>query len=135
MGTVCGLTSRAPLPFKTSYCSRRVVTPPIPDATTTPRRSLSISGEPASFQASRDAIKPNCSERSRRLISTRSICSLGSTATRAAKVTGIVCAHSSVRVRTPLVPVKMPAQVVATSPPKGVVAPSPVTTTRRRVIV
>ena len=118
-----------------SYCSSRVVTPPIPDATTTPKRSLSTSGEPASFQASRDAIKPNCSERSRRLISTRSICSLGSTATRAAKVTGIVCAQSSVREHTPLLPANMPAHVVATSPPKGVVAPSPVTTTRRRVIV
>ena len=99
---------------------------------TTPRRSLSTSGEPASFQASRDATSANCSDLSRRRSSTRSICSAGSTATRAAKCTGRLCAHSSVRLRTPLVPARRADQEVVTSPPIGVVAPSPVTTTRRR---
>ena len=103
----------------------------MPEAITTPRRSLSISGEPASFQASRDAISANASERSNLRSSTRSITSLGSIATRAAKLTGIVFAQSSVRVRTPLLPASKAAQVLDASPPIGVVAPSPVTTTRR----
>ena len=107
-----------------------MITPPIPDAITTPRRSPSISGEPASFQASRAATMANCSERSMRRISTRSITSLGSCATRPAKFTGMVLAHSSLKVRMPLLPARSALHVVATSPPSGVVAPSPVTTTR-----
>ena len=106
----------------------------MPDAITTPKRSLSISGAPASFQASRDAIIANCSERSKRRISTRSITSDGSTATLAAKVTENSCAHSSSSLRTPLLPASKASQVEETSPPSGVVAPSPVTTTRRLVI-
>ena len=104
----------------------------MPDAITTPKRSSSTSGEPASFHASRDAIMANCSERSSRRISTRSITSLGSTRTRPAMLTGISFAHSSVKVRTPLVPARSADQEDVTSPPIGVVAPKPVTTTRRR---
>ena len=131
MGTVCGLTSRAPLLFKVSYWSNIVITPPMPEAITTPKRSLSTSGEPASFHASRDAMMANCSDLSNLRISTRSICSLGSIATRAAKETGSKEVHSSVSVRTPLFPASSADHVVRTSPPRGVVAPSPVTTTRR----
>ncbi len=39
MGTVCGETRRTPFSFSTSYWSSRVVTPPIPEAITVPRRS------------------------------------------------------------------------------------------------
>ncbi len=134
IGTVCGLINRAPLVFNTSYASRRVITPPIPDAITTPSRSLSISGLPASCQASREAISANCSERSNRRVSTRSITSIGSTAIGAPIETGIEETHSPCNVRTPLLPAISAAQVDSTSPPSGVVAPRPVTTTRRLFI-
>ena len=134
IGTVCGLTSRAPLVFNVSYESRSVMTPPIPDAITTPSRSFAISGAPASFHASRDAMSANCSDRSSRRISTRSITSLGSTATGAPIATLSCDVISSDKVRTPLLPAMRCAHVVGTSPPSGVVAPSPVTTTRRRLM-
>ena len=80
-----------------------VVTPPMPEAMATPRRSLSIStpSRPESFQASSAAITANWEVRSRRRARTRSSTSLGSTATRAAILTGICSAQSSVRWRTP----------------------------------
>ena len=102
---------------------------------TTPRRSLSTSGVPASAHASRAAIMANCSERSRRRISTRSITSLGSTATRAANFTVETSVHSSSRRRAPLLPASRAAQVDGTSPPRGVVAPRPVTTTRVLLLI
>src|SRR3954454_19492722 len=53
----------------------------------------------------------------------------GSTASCAAMRTGSCPAHSWVRGPTPERPASMASQVDATSPPSGVVAPSPVTTT------
>src|SRR5699024_10581081 len=53
----------------------------------------------------------------------------GSTARLAAMRTGRFSAHSWVSALTPERPASMAFQVEATSPPSGVVAPSPVTTT------
>src|SRR5688572_11027838 len=102
----------------------------MPDAITTPLRSGSISGEPASAHASRAAIRANCPERSIRLICGTGRTSDGSTATGAAMCTGSISTQSAVRTSTPDWPASMADQVDATSPPSGVVAPSPVTTTR-----
>ena len=107
-----------------------VVTPPIPEAITTPRRSLSTSGEPASAHASRAAIIANCSERSKRRISTGFITSAGSTAIVAANFTLTEVNIPSGRRRAPLFPARSASHVLGTSPPRGVVAPRPVTTTR-----
>src|SRR5579884_22118 len=106
----------------------------MPEPTTAPRRSGSTCApsRPASFQASRAAISANCAERSSRRRSTGFITSLGSTATRAAMRTGSPSAQSSVSGLTPDRPASSAAQDVATSPPSGVVAPRPVTTTVRR---
>src|SRR5665648_529135 len=70
-------------------------------------------------------------EGSIRFISGRLRASLGSTATRAAKVTGrsYVAAQSLSSVCTPDFPARAAAHVLGTSPPSGVVAPMPVTTT------
>ena len=40
IGTVCGETRRAPFSRSTSYWSSSVVTPPMPEAKTTPSRSF-----------------------------------------------------------------------------------------------
>src|SRR5437763_2338856 len=69
------------------------------------------------------------SERSSRRILTRSSTSAGSTFIWAAMRTGSWAAHSWVSGPTPERPATMASQVDATSPPNGVVAPSPVTTT------
>src|SRR5665647_503946 len=70
-------------------------------------------------------------EGSIRFISGRLRASPGSTATRAAKVTGrsYVAAQSLSSVCTPDFPARAAAHVLGTSPPSGVVAPMPVTTT------
>src|SRR4051794_1905634 len=104
--------------------------PPMPVAITTPSRSPSTSGVPASAHASRGATSGNGPVRSWRLISTRGRPSDGSPATGAAMCTGSVSTQSSVSVRTPDLPASRPCQKLGTSPPTGVVAPSPVTTTR-----
>ena len=54
----------------------------------------------------------------------------GSTTAGAAILAGSSAAQSSVRARAPLRPASIDSHVVATSPPRGVVAPRPVTTTR-----
>ena len=84
MGTVIGFTRSGPLEFKMSYCSKTVDSPPIPVPKKTPRRSLLISGEPASAQASLTAITPNWVLRSILRALTRSNTSKGSTVTRPA---------------------------------------------------
>src|SRR5205814_666318 len=72
------------------------------------------------------------SERSSRRSLTRSMTVPGSTFMAAAIRTGSCCAQSWVRAMTPDRPATIASQVDATSPPSGVVAPSPVTTTSRR---
>ena len=135
IGTDIGDTRDQPRVLRTSFCSSSDTMPPMPLATTTPSRSGSSSGEPASFQASRPAISASCWLRSRRRVSTRSMTSLGSTATWPAKRTGSseYCSPSSIR--TPERPVSSPSHVEVTSPPTGVVAPRPVMTTRRGVLL
>src|SRR5581483_8337099 len=105
--------------------------PPIPEATTTPSRSgaTPIASPPASAQASRPAINAIWLPRSIRRACTRSRTSVGSTATRPAMRTGRSAAQSSSRRRMPDRPASRDDQVPGTSPPTGVVAPSPVTTT------
>ena len=103
--------------------------PPMPLVTATPSRYGSTSGDPASAQASRAATSANCSHRSILRACTRPTTATGSTAAVAAIFTGSESTQASVRRRTPLVPASIADQVDATSPPSGVVAPSPVTTT------
>ena len=79
MGTVMGLTRRAPLACMVSQASKRVHTPPIPVPKATPTRVGSTSSlvsalspeKPASLQASRAAATENCPEGSKRLALTR----------------------------------------------------------------
>src|ERR1700692_3711514 len=59
----------------------------------------------------------------------------GSATAGAAIVTGSLSTHGSVMRRTPLVPASIADQVDAASPPSGVVAPSPVTTTLTRSLL
>jgi hypothetical protein len=56
IGTASGNTRRTPFSLRMSHWSRRVHTPPIPVPMATPRRSGSISGEPASSIAAREAM-------------------------------------------------------------------------------
>src|SRR5215467_2137441 len=104
--------------------------PPMPLDTTTPRRSGGTSGAPASAHASLAATSANCSHRSSRRACTRSSTVAGSTAASAAIRVGRLAKPSSVSAVVPLRPASIPSQVLATSPPSGVVAPRPVTTTR-----
>src|SRR5690349_22834170 len=129
IGTVCGDTRRGPLASRMSSWFSSVCAPPMPEPMLTARRSLSISGAPASAHASRAAMIAVISERSSRRAWTRSITSVGSTASCAAMRTGSWAAHSWVSGPTPERPVTIPSHVEATSPPSGVVAPSPVMTT------
>src|SRR3954469_4759488 len=131
IGTVCGLTRRGPDCSRMSSWLSRVLAPPMPLPKLTARRSGSSPewARPASAQAWCAATRAIASERSSRRIFTRSITSEGSTASCAAMRTGNCAAHSWVSAVTPERPASMASQVDATSPPSGVVAPSPVTTT------
>jgi hypothetical protein len=140
IGTVCGETFRAPFSFSTSYWSMRVVTPPMPEAMTAPSRlgataasSPAFAAKPASAHASRVAISANCAERSSRRSCGRGSTSAGSSAATAAIRTGSAAAHSCSRATAPDRPAPMASHVAALSPPNGVVAPIPVTTTDRLV--
>src|SRR3954451_19818612 len=137
IGTVMGRTRRAPpsgLVRSFSQASRIVWRPPMPEETTEPSRSPSTSGEPASAQASRAAMIAYCADGSIFFCSGRVRTSPGSTLMLAANSTGIAkrparSNHSSSKRRAPDSPFNAAAQVLATSPPSGVVAPRPVTTT------
>ncbi len=129
IGTVCGDTFRTPEASSTSSCPSMLSAPPVPVPMTTASRSGSTSGRPASAQASRAATSAICSHRSSRRACTRSSTVVGSTRSRAAIRAGSPAAHSSSIAPTPDSPASNPAQVEATSPPRGVVAPRPVTTT------
>src|SRR5690606_31899225 len=133
MGTVMGSTRRAPRSRRVSQPSKVVQMPPMPEETTAPSRSPSTSGAPASCQASRAAIIAYCADGSIRLISGRVSTSSGLTLMVAAKVTGMpsFSDQSFSMVRAPDSPASAADHVVGTSPPSGVVAPRPVTTTSR----
>ena len=135
IGTVYGEMRCQPFSLSVSYAASVDPMPPIPLVTVTPSRSGSTSGAPASAHASRAATSANCSQRSIRRACTRPTTSTGSAAAAAAMRTGRSSAHGSVRRRTPLRPASIADQVDATSPPSGVVAPSPVTTTVSRPAV
>src|SRR6478609_10457920 len=132
IGTVIGSTRRALLwVSRASHASRIVRMPPMPEETTEPSRSPSTSGEPASAQASRAAMIAYCAEGSIFFSSGRARTSAGSTLMVAANSTGRPnrSTQSLSKRRAPDSPFSAAAQVLGTSPPRGVVAPSPVTTT------
>ncbi len=112
--------------------SSRVQTPPMPVAKSTPSRSGSMSGLPASSQASLAATIASWEEGSRRLATGRSSTVSGRTSASAAKVTGrLYCStHSCSRERAPEVPASRADQLSGAVPPMGEVAPMPVTTMR-----
>jgi len=131
IGTLSGSTRRGPLSRTVSQAFSMVQTPPMPVDTTAPSRSPGTSGEPASFHASRVAMIAYCAVGSMRRISVRWSTSSGGTTSCPANVTGMsyLATQSYSSVRTPERPARAPSQVEATSPPSGVVAPRPVTTT------
>src|SRR3954451_20756632 len=131
IGTVCGLTHRGPEASRMSSWLSRVCAPPMPLPMLTASRSGSRPdpSSPASAQACFAAIRAIASDLSSRRSRTRSIEADGSTASCAAMRTGSCAAHSWVSGPPPERPASMAPQVDATSPPNGVVAPSPVTTT------
>ena len=138
IGTVSGETLRSPWASRRSSWSSRVFGPPIPVPMATPSRSgstgwLSSVGisYPASAHACRAAMIATCSQRSSRRSCTRGSTSDGSTASGAASRAGrsYFSTHSASLFRMPLRPAISASQVDATSPPSGVVAPMPVTTT------
>src|SRR4051794_23860045 len=136
IGTVCGLTRRGPWASRMSSWASSVCAPPMPDPTTTPSRSRSRSepARPESAQASAAAMSAMACERSSLRSFTRSMTSLGSTASWAAMRTVSCAAHSWVSGLTPERPASIASHVDATSPPSGVVAPIPVTTTSGMVM-
>src|SRR2546423_2527748 len=136
IGTVCGLTLRGPDASRMSSWLSSVTAPPMPLPTTTANRSpsTSVPASPASCHAWCAAMSAAASERSSRRILTRSMTPAGSTFIWAAIRTGSCAAQSWVSGATPERPATMASQVDATSPPSGVVAPSPVTTTSGRDI-
>jgi hypothetical protein len=103
--------------------------PPMPLETDTPSRSGSTCGAPACCHASRAATSASCSHRSTFRVWTRSSMDAGSTAADAAIRVGRSAAQEAVSDATPDLPASIADHVDSTSPPTGVVAPSPVTTT------
>src|SRR5688500_16327521 len=102
---------------------------PVPNTTAILSGSTPASPTPESFQASSAAMTATCWLRSSRRARTRSICSAGSTLRRAASWAGYSLIQSSVVRLTPDRPARSASQVLATAPPRGRVAPRPVTTT------
>src|SRR4051794_12063473 len=105
----------------------------MPEPTAAPRRSGSTSGLPASAQASRAAMRAYWLDGSSRRVSTLARTSPGWVAIVAAKVTGssYLATQSKSMGRAPDRPASRASHVSVAVPPKGVVAPRPVTTTRR----
>src|SRR5450631_3604258 len=132
MGTASGKTRRTPFSFRVSHWSSSVLTPPMPEPMTTPRRSGSIPGVPASAQASREAIRAYWPAGSSRRASTLARTSRGDCLMVAAIFTGrwYISTQSNGIRRTPDWPARIASQVSVTLPPTGVVAPRPVTTMR-----
>ena len=137
IGTVMGMTRRGPFSRSVSHASSSVHTPPMPVAKSTPRRSGSTSGLPASAHASMAATSANCDEGSRRLAIGRSRTVSGRTAACAAKVTGSwYCSTQSYSsVRAPEAPSSNADQLSGAVPPMGLEAPMPVTTIRGMLMV
>src|SRR4051812_9604150 len=102
---------------------------PVPKTTAIRSGATPASAAPDSRQASSAAMTATCWLRSSRRARTRSIWSAGSFARRGAGwAGGCLIPSSGVRL-TPDRPASRASQVLGTSPPRGVVAPSPVTTT------
>src|SRR3954462_8702157 len=102
---------------------------PVPKTTAMRSGATPAPAAPDSRHASSAAMTATCWLRSSRRARTRSICSAGSVARRATSWAGEALIQSSVMRLTPDFPASRASQVLATSPPSGVVAPRPVTTT------
>src|SRR5512134_1352573 len=126
-GTMNGLTRPAPRSRITVCAMRSVSMPPIPVPNTTPPRSATTSGSPASCHASfADAI-PNWVERSvRRASFTSSHCEGSKSGTSAASVTGRSEGSNRSMRRIPFRPDVRPDQNSSTPVPTGVRGPMPV---------
>src|SRR5688500_4294517 len=102
---------------------------PVPKTTAIRSGATPASAAPEAFHASSAAMTATCWLRSSRRARTRSIWSAGSAASRATSCAGYSLIQSSVIRVTPDRPASRASQVLSTSGPRGVVAPSPVTTT------
>src|SRR6476620_579080 len=137
MGTARGKTRRGPFSRRLSHWSSSVQTPPIPVPMQAARRSGSTSGAPASAQASREAMRAYWALGSSRRTSTLVSTSSGWVWIVAANFTGssYFSTQSKGMVFAPDRPARMASHVSGTLPPTGVVAPRPVTTTRRSAVM
>src|SRR3954470_10441389 len=108
---------------------------PVPNTTAMRSGSTPESAPLASSQASCAAMTATCWLRSSRRARTRSSWSSGSLASRATSWARHTAGQSSVIRLTPDRPASSASQVLWTSPPSGVVAPRPVTTTSVDVLM
>ena len=135
IGTVNGRARRAPRSRTVSQALSVVLRPPMPEENTAPSRSRSTPGLPASAHACSAAITAYWEEGSIRLTSRTGSTVAAGTARRAANPTGRSqrSCQSSSSACTPGVPARAAAQVEVTSPPSGLVVPSPVMATLRAI--
>ena len=139
-GTVCGETRRTPFSFSTSYWSSRVVTPPMPEAMTAPSRSGStVPSSPALAVNRRRPTPPG--PRSARTAPSGPACGPAGGASDVGRVDGDLGGDPDRQLGGPLLLQGPDAGTAGeqtlpgrgASPPSGVVAPIPVTTTVRLV--
>ena len=115
--------------------STSVSTPPIPEPKATPTRGASsgVIWSLASPSACVATATANCTNRSARRISLRSMYSRGSKSpTSPAIVVSSPVGSNRVICPIPLLPARRPSQLFSTDEPRGVIMPMPVMTTRRR---
>src|SRR5829696_8309675 len=136
LGTVNGETRLGPLVRITSSLASSELIPPMPVANTTPVSSLSTASSiPLSSQASRAEVRANWVERSSRLASLGPRLAAGSKSRHsAATLDGTGSGSTRVRGPRPDWPAQMASQYALAPTPTGVTAPSPVTTTRCKVL-
>src|SRR5215212_2682750 len=135
-GTVKGETRLGPLVRITASLASSELIPPMPVANTTPVSSLSTASSiPLSSQASRAEVRANWVERSSRLASLGPRLAAGSKSRHsAATLDGTGSGSTRVRGPRPDWPAQMASQYALAPTPTGVTAPSPVTTTRCKVL-
>ena len=134
IGTASGKTRRGPFSRRLSHWSSRVQTPPMPEPMATPSRSGSTSGVAG--------VGPRLAGGDEGVLA-RGVEAAGLDLGRATRSGGVLDRRGegdgqlvawrpsrTVMVRAPDRPARMASQVSGTVPPRGVVAPRPVTTMR-----
>ncbi len=139
MGTRYGLTLRAPPSARRLTCASVVPMPPMPEPTYTPRRSGSMApsaSSPLDAMASSDATSANCTLRS--LCSATDLPRAAAASkpfTSAATLTRKPVVSNAVMVPMPDSPLTSASQLCGAVLPTGVMAPMPVMTTLRSILL